>query len=329
MNNDIVSIIIPIYNVEQYLEKCLRTIINQTYKKLEIILVNDGSVDNSGVICDSYSEHDDRIKVIHKKNEGVSIARNSGIKVATGKYLVFVDPDDYVATNHIETLYNVIEKNNDVDLVISNAIDIDEEGKVINDTKKYDFIMDKYQCWRELLSDDNFYHVCWGNIYKRKLLDNCLFNEKYRIAEDLDFLYNYISNINKAYFLSKKTYYWVKRKDSVTNCKYSEKWNDELEIISLIIDKTLEYKNDLHKYAKKKYIMAHMKQLYRFDIDRKHVKLFKNNIKLYKNEIFADNKINIKDKFKINLFLKSYTLFRFTLNSKKILKKIKIFLGNQ
>ena len=112
-----ISIIVPVYNVEKYLSQCIESIINQNYKNIEIILVNDGSTDKSGDICDSYSLKDNRIKVIHKKNEGVSIARNTGLKVATGEYIAFVDGDDFVHEYIYTKLINIIN-NSKYDLVM-------------------------------------------------------------------------------------------------------------------------------------------------------------------------------------------------------------------
>ena len=103
-----VSIIVPIYNVEKYLSKCIESILSQTYKNIEIILVDDGSPDNSPQICDEYAKKDDRIIVIHKANGGVSSARNAGIDIATGKYIGFVDPDDYIENNMYELMVNKI-----------------------------------------------------------------------------------------------------------------------------------------------------------------------------------------------------------------------------
>ena len=111
-NNDLISVIIPIYNVEKFLSFCIDSIVNQTYKNLEIILVDDGSTDNSGKICDEYALKDNRIKVMHKQNGGVSSARNVGLNIAKGKYIGFVDSDDYVENDMFEILHNLIIKNN-------------------------------------------------------------------------------------------------------------------------------------------------------------------------------------------------------------------------
>ena len=108
---DLISVVIPVYNVEKYLEKCLDSVVEQTYRNLEIILVDDGSTDNSGAICDRYAQKDSRVVVIHQKNGGLSKARNVGIDTATGKYISFIDSDDYVGSCYIETLYKEIKPN--------------------------------------------------------------------------------------------------------------------------------------------------------------------------------------------------------------------------
>ena len=106
-DNDLISIIIPIYNVEKYMEKCLNSVVNQTYNNIEIILIDDGSKDKSREICDNYAKKDNRIKVVHKENNGVSSARNTGIDMSKGKYITFIDSDDYIDTDYIETLYKI------------------------------------------------------------------------------------------------------------------------------------------------------------------------------------------------------------------------------
>lgn len=112
MNNPLVSIIIPVYNVEKYIEKCIDSIINQTYKNLEIILVDDGSPDGCPEICDKYALQDSRIKAIHKKNGGLSDARNAGLDIMKGEWVIFIDSDDFVSPYHVENLYYLVKKFN-------------------------------------------------------------------------------------------------------------------------------------------------------------------------------------------------------------------------
>ncbi len=116
---ELISIIVPVYNVEQYLEKCVKSIIRQTYKNIEIILIDDGATDSSGKICDKLKLKDNRIKVIHKENGGLSDARNAGLKVAKGEYIGFVDSDDYIKEDMFETLYNLNKKYNSEISIVS------------------------------------------------------------------------------------------------------------------------------------------------------------------------------------------------------------------
>ena len=130
LDKPLISVIIPIYNVENYLAKCVNSVIDQNYKNLEIILVNDGSPDNCGSICDEYAQKDNRIVVIHKKNGGLSDARNAGLKISTGDFITFVDSDDYVNKDFISTLVSLIQ-DFEADIAISPFIHFkDDEKKV-------------------------------------------------------------------------------------------------------------------------------------------------------------------------------------------------------
>ena len=131
LNKDVVSVIIPIYKAEPYLKKCLDSIAAQTYKNLEIILIDDGSPDNCGRICDEYAANDPRVKVIHKQNGGMSDARNTGLDNATGEYLTFIDSDDYVSENFVDTLLNAL-RDNDADMSVCSFVYAAEDGRVLN-----------------------------------------------------------------------------------------------------------------------------------------------------------------------------------------------------
>ena len=133
--NSKISIIVPIYNVEKYLRKCIDSILNQSYDNLQIILVDDGSPDNCPKICDEYLNKDNRIQVIHKSNGGLSSARNAGIKVANGKYIAFIDSDDYIELNMIEKLVNAIEKSN-ADLCICGIRWVNKDGTLFTKVAK-------------------------------------------------------------------------------------------------------------------------------------------------------------------------------------------------
>ena len=110
MNDTLISIVVPVYNVSQYLERCIQSVIYQTYENLDIILIDDGSTDNSGLICDKYAKIDKRIRVLHQQNSGLSAARNAGIEIAKGKYITFIDSDDYVDSDYVSFLYDLIKR---------------------------------------------------------------------------------------------------------------------------------------------------------------------------------------------------------------------------
>lgn len=213
---ELVSIIVPIYNVEEYLAKCVDSILAQTYKNIEIILVNDGSPDNCLNICLAYAKNDSRVTVINKKNGGLSDARNAGIAKATGKYLVFIDSDDYIENNMIEELYNNITKNQ-ADISICNfyiTIDnIDTKNKcilnkVINSDGRnvYEMIYSKYAIQTI---------VSWNKMYKKELFDKC----KYPVGlihEDQYIICDILNQCKRvSYITDKFLYHYVQRKNSI------------------------------------------------------------------------------------------------------------------
>lgn len=188
-----VSIVVPIYNVEKYLEQCIDSIINQTLKDIEIILVDDGSPDNCPQICDDYAKKDSRIKVVHKKNGGLSSARNAGIEVATGDYIGFVDSDDYIELDMYEKMYSIAIENN-VDFVMSDYYRVSDGGKVIATLDMDEGIYEKNKIKRDIfptliMGDDINYGsllAVWHCLYKRELLEknNLIFDEEVKYSED-------------------------------------------------------------------------------------------------------------------------------------------------
>ena len=214
MENDLISVIVPIYNVEKYLSECIDSIINQTYKNIEIILVDDGSLDSCGAICDEYAKKDNRIKVIHKENGGLSDARNHGIDLAMGKYIAFVDSDDYINEQYLEKLYNAIIDNN-TQVSQCNFISVDDNKNEIlrrgytgNIKTKSGYDMIKEMCtkkyweniiiWNKLYSanlfDDIRYPV--GKIHEDEFVAPKILYNVDNIAIVKEYLYNYRKNQN-------------------------------------------------------------------------------------------------------------------------------------
>lgn len=216
-----ISIIIHIYNVEQYLPQCLDSIINQTYKNLEIILINDGSTDNSGKICDNYAKVDNRIHVFHKKNEGVSSARNLGLEKCTGDFIGFIDPDDFIELNMYELLYNEQQKTN-ADIVWSNycfyySLNKKIPGEITsNITYNLFNIIEKNNFYSDLFYKYQMKAYLVNKLYKKELFSNIKFPYK-KTFEDLFIFIYLISKAAKISFINKILYYYRQRDNSICN----------------------------------------------------------------------------------------------------------------
>lgn len=226
------SVVLPIYNVEKYLNRCLDSVMNQTYKKLEIILVDDGSPDNCPQMCDNWAKVDDRIKVVHKKNAGLGEARNSGLDVATGDYIAFFDSDDYIDTRLFEELYTVIISDNP-DLIEFGHHDVDRQGNI---TKTFipKTPLEKYE-GEEVLSKFLPELICtdpktgtasdllmsaWSCLYRRQLLVECNFHfvsEREYISEDVYSLMKLMPNVHSVSVVQKAYYYYCENDQSLTH----------------------------------------------------------------------------------------------------------------
>lgn len=221
-NDEKISIIIPVFNVEKYLRKCIDSILSQTYKNLEIILVNDGSTDNSAIICDNYQKKDSRIKVIHKKNGGLSDARNCGIKASTGNYITFIDSDDFIDKNFITILYKLILENN-ADIVISRIVDVFENSKNIKPSiNNESYIISKEECYKKMLLQDEIDVSACGKLYKKHIFKDIKFPIK-ELYEDLKTIDKIIEKSTKIVFTRYAGYYYLQREGSIMNSGFNPK----------------------------------------------------------------------------------------------------------
>lgn len=215
---ELISIIVPVYNVEQYLERCIDSIIGQTYKNLEIILVDDGSTDKSGGICDGYVEKDSRVKVYHKPNGGLSSARNKGLEMAVGKYIGFVDSDDYIASDMYESLHRYMRE--DVDIVSCGIICVDRSGhKTQSCCAKEMTCFDNIQSLRELLCRHYLEFSVCDKLFKRDAVGEIRFPDK-RICEDFPFTWNIVKGCNKIINIGESKYYYIYRENSISRKKF-------------------------------------------------------------------------------------------------------------
>lgn len=219
-----ISVIVPVYNAEKYLRRCVDSILAQSYKDFELLLVDDGSTDASNVICNEYVEKDCRVRVFHKQNGGVSSARNVGIDYALGEWITFIDSDDWVSESYLYNLFSHIDDG--VDLIISYAEIVYSNGlhqKEIYDSKivtnNYDVLF--------IENDLNWHTSPWSKLFKNKLCKELRFVEGMHIGEDLVFLYSYMLRCDKVYVSSDTDYfYYVENQGSLT--KRVNHLNEEL-----------------------------------------------------------------------------------------------------
>lgn len=234
---DLISIIIPVYNVEEYLERCLESIINQTYKNLEIIIVDDGSTDNSGNIADMYSKKDKRIKVVHKQNEGLGLTRNAGMRIAKGKYIAFIDSDDYIELDTYEKMHEeLINKN--VDAVLCNFKRLTHENKIkcnCNNLKDKTYSREEIEKYiLPSICGSKKVNILLGsaccNLYKKDIIEKnkiIFFNERDYVSEDYIFNLMYFNNCKSVQTLEANFYTYCENKNSLTqiyNPKKREKY---------------------------------------------------------------------------------------------------------
>jgi len=264
MKEDLISIIIPVYNVEPFLERCIESITRQTYYNLEIILVNDGSTDNSKWICEKWQKKDVRIKLINKKNGGLSDARNCGLNIAHGEYITFVDSDDWVLPTYIEELYSsCIEFS--ADIVICGGNWVDNNGIIQNDGI-YQFndlisftgkeILEKLvkTTFIEFEKNSTLLCVAWNKLYKRELFKNLRYKVGFK-HEDEIIIHRLFANSNKVVVIKSALYMYVQRSDSIMGEERKQKRDFcSAEMLYAYADRAkCLYENDFSDLSEKLY----------------------------------------------------------------------------
>lgn len=234
------SIIVPVYNAEKYLEDCIRSILTQKFSDFELILINDGSTDNSGDICDTYSEKHDNIKVIHQKNCGQSVARNIGLNVAKGDFIGFVDSDDWIHKEMYYVLINLaIIKN--ADIVACNFYVMNRNGTFSTFTSSVQNLeFNKDEAMREIYKNRILSFSPCNKIYRRNIFDNLRFIENI-IFEDMDLSYKLIYNSEKIVYTNNPLYYYRYNNESTLRSSFSIKQLDEYKVTKMMYDFYLIY----------------------------------------------------------------------------------------
>lgn len=291
MSNSLVTVVVPIYNVEQYLDRCIESIVNQTYTNLEIILVDDGSPDNCPAICDAWVNRDKRIKVVHKSNAGLGMARNTGIENANGDYVFFFDSDDYVDKTIVEKCLQSAQKNGS-DAVIYGRNEIFGDGRRISKyIKSSKNVFDKTEITNELLPAMYSYKMgfgvsAWGKMFSLDVIRRSslrFVSEREVISEDAYFALEFFSRANKVSIVNECLYFYCTRENSLSQTFR----NDRQEQNDKFLRKCLSYADTadmpnaviIHLTARyQMYVFASMKQLLASKLPQKEKRLLLNNM---------------------------------------------------
>lgn len=293
----LVSIIIPIYNVEKYLEKCIKSIINQTYRNLEIILINDGSTDESANICEKYKNQDNRIVFINKKNGGAASAKNEGLKVAKGDYITFVDSDDFIELDMIEYMVNTIKKYNS-DIVQCNFTNLYKNTEKF----KQDKIIEQKITSKDFLElfltkwDSSLF---WNKLFKRNVIENIFFIEG-RCIDDEFFTYKCVINSKSIVTSNKIVYNYRMRKSGVMKSESSQKQilKDRIDYLYERYELVTQIYEDLDDIFLENLLTYYLIISRNYFIDKNILEYMKSKLKLIKGKIIVSH-INIIIKLKI------------------------------
>lgn len=307
MTSPLISIIVPVYNVEKYLDRCVESIVSQTYKNLEIILVDDGSPDNCPALCEEWAEKDRRIKVIHKKNGGVSSARNAGVEGAKGDYIAFVDSDDYIEQGAYEFMINSAVKDDSDILVCSYFADNTDDENTDNalwDVPQSD-ALSKIAC------GDYKYGVLWNKLYKKSVAENIMMPDLV-CCEDLVYNYFAFKNAKKIKESNAKYYHYMSNDESTVHVSFGIGAFDAVKSKEIILKN--EQGTSLEKYAVKGLINSCFVVLSGviqsgncFD----KYDFLRDIILSYKKEIFNSNLYSNKERIKVFVLQISKKLYNY------------------
>lgn len=317
-NNILISVIVPVYNVAEYLPRCVDSILRQTYKELEIWLIDDGSTDQSGVICDQYAEIDPRIRVIHKENGGLSDARNAAIDKIKGKYVTFIDSDDYIADCFVERLYSEIVKYN-AEIAIAGFL------PTINDTEGY-FLNDEIEIYsskesiKELLYQKKYNTSAWAKLYESSLFDNVRY-PKGKLFEDICTTYKLLDKATKVVFDYSKLYFYFQRGNSIVRSGFNVKKMDYVSNTKELHDFIYEKYPDLKSAADFRYLWANIHVWVNITDKKKYIDIYQiveENIKKYRWSALKDTDVALKNKIAVFLSLFGWRVTRAVYQFSKI-----------
>lgn len=297
---DKVSIIIPVYNVQLYLDKCFESILAQTYANFEVICIDDGSTDESGRLCDFYQEKDNRIKVYHIENHGVGYARNYGLSMMNGDWFCFVDPDDWIEPIYIERMHELACENR-CDVVACNVDKTYEYVMGIEGiAEQIYFFETSRECIRNFICDQNSMHgISCNKLYRAEIFKGIRFNEKVRVNEDCLYIYEVMSACSRACLTTLPLYHWYIRPDSACHRKAERADFSAANVFLSLCEKVQdEDMAEARTILRKNYISSAVQVLLYANYEKKDagVALAKERCKQWKKEVW--NRFNVKQKMK-------------------------------
>lgn len=293
--NERVSLIVPIYNVEDDLENCVNSLLNQTYSNLEIILVDDGSPDRCGEIADSMALRDTRVRVIHKTNGGLSDARNAGMKIMTGDYVSFVDSDDILEHEFVEQMLTLI-KRNQADLAICQFSVFSKKNPLIHPHNEENIVEKTYssvEAIQTMLYQKEYDVSPCGKLYRKELLDEIWF-PKGLIHEDIPTTYKTMVKCKRIAYTSRRLYCYQVRENSIEHEKFTPKKLDCITTSQMMLDDIEENYPECLAAARSRYFAAHMHILAQITENIPEKKWIKKNIKCVRGKVLLDSNASIR-----------------------------------
>lgn len=313
----LISIVVPVYNVEKYLKKCILSLCNQTYENIEILLIDDGSTDNSAIICDEAEKNDDRIKVLHKTNQGLSSARNEGIKLASGNFIAFVDSDDYIENDMMELLYKNIMMY-DAEISACGYIMLYNDRNVVISNNNKVVVYKKIEALEKMFLKNDIGMIFCNKLFKKDLFENIEF-PLYKNFEDINTMYKIINKADKIVYDPSPKYYYLQRNDSINGRNFkNKKFNNK---IYDLYDATCEVYEFIKKYYSEILYNASVgcinnllrvnNQLIIYNIkDEKVIKKTRNIIEKNYKKIMFDKGISLIRRIQYFLFLKLNWIYK-------------------
>lgn len=312
--NPLISVIIPVYNVEEYLEKCVDSVLQQDYDHLEILLIDDGSSDQSGKICDEYAQKDSRVLVIHQKNGGVSCARNTGVANASGQYITFVDSDDYVSVDFVSFMYELICKHH-AQISSCGAVNIQPSGKqILVDTDFSEHVMGRHEALERMCYNDGFYITLWDKLFAADLFDGIRFPEG-KLFEDTGVTYQLVFRAEKIVACCEPKYFYVTKGNTITTSVFKRSKLDYVEMADQMGDDIVRVYPDLKPAADRKRLHAYFStlcQLVNSSIYEKDVvQMLTAKIKTVRKSVLKNKRTPRRDKFAVVSLMLGFRFFSF------------------